>query len=393
MYINAVIGNRNHPERGTATIQFPVETGDYEHDLDLLDTLGIGHVLKTDCFLQEIESNVPALKRLEGTEVNFDELDFLAKRLDSFDKYEIAQFQAATVTLYGNRIADLINLTYCCQQATVITDFSDLEAIGRRHYIAVNGGAGPRELATLDGRETALQLIGSGAGVVTPYGVLYSNGMKLEQVYRGGSFPDYDDGSSLLTIEVWQDGQSQESAFLYLPATGLQIERTLWRAGTDAERGYSFRVVDDRLPDAVRGVLDFENESIAGLNDMCLELIGPNGDQVEMLSAAIKLADASTAEEIRTLAFNLDLFDFIPGVKTPEALGKYMIRESGRYEYDPDLASFYNYERYGAERIAEENGQFTDRGYIAYKGEAPLEDLLGRGAAEQTENQGMGGIS
>lgn len=28
-------------------------------------------------------------------------------------------------------IKDSINLTYCCQQATVITDFSDLEAVGR----------------------------------------------------------------------------------------------------------------------------------------------------------------------------------------------------------------------------------------------------------------------
>ena len=34
-------------------------------------------------------------------------------------------------------LTDLINLTFCCQQATVITDFSDLEQIGRDHYIDV----------------------------------------------------------------------------------------------------------------------------------------------------------------------------------------------------------------------------------------------------------------
>ena len=28
-------------------------------------------------------------------------------------------------------LKDLINLTFCCQQATVINNFSDLEAIGR----------------------------------------------------------------------------------------------------------------------------------------------------------------------------------------------------------------------------------------------------------------------
>lgn len=42
---------------------------------------------------------------------------------------------------------------------------------------------------SLDGEETARLLIDSGAGVVTPYGVVYDNGMKLEQYYNGHQFP------------------------------------------------------------------------------------------------------------------------------------------------------------------------------------------------------------
>ena len=46
-----------------------------------------------------------------------------------------------------------INLTFCCQQATVITDFSDLEAIGQTHILTVNGGhLSVDELARVDGR-------------------------------------------------------------------------------------------------------------------------------------------------------------------------------------------------------------------------------------------------
>ena len=37
-------------------------------------------------------------------------------------------------------MTDLINLSFCCQQATVITDFSDLEAVGRNHYLNTHGG-------------------------------------------------------------------------------------------------------------------------------------------------------------------------------------------------------------------------------------------------------------
>jgi hypothetical protein len=37
-------------------------------------------------------------------------------------------------------IADFINLTFCCQRATVITDFSDLERIRKSHVLTLNGG-------------------------------------------------------------------------------------------------------------------------------------------------------------------------------------------------------------------------------------------------------------
>ena len=77
-------------------------------------------------------------------------------------------------------LKDFINLTFCCQQATVITDFSDLAAIGRDQYMKLHGGsASVDELNALDDKGTARQLIESGSGTVTPYGVVYDNGMKL----------------------------------------------------------------------------------------------------------------------------------------------------------------------------------------------------------------------
>ena len=49
-----------------------------------------------DCHVDEISSGWPILGRLEGTVVDLDELDYLAKRLDSFSDGECAQFQAMT---------------------------------------------------------------------------------------------------------------------------------------------------------------------------------------------------------------------------------------------------------------------------------------------------------
>ena len=54
-------------------------------------------------------------------------------------------------------------LTFCCQQATVITNFSDLERIGRTHRLNLSGGAMPtEEYAKLNGRAEALRLIDGG---------------------------------------------------------------------------------------------------------------------------------------------------------------------------------------------------------------------------------------
>ena len=132
------------------------------------------------------------LKHTEKLTVNVEELNYLAKRLDGFDMGEATQFQAMAHKLELSELKDLINLTFCCQEATVITDFSDLAAVGRDHYMNLHGGcAKTAELQALDGEGTARQLIESGSGTVTPYGVVYDNGMRLEQAYDGQFFPCY----------------------------------------------------------------------------------------------------------------------------------------------------------------------------------------------------------
>ena len=134
MMIQAVLGNPHHPEYGVATIPFPIPHDQYAHCMDLLEALEIGDAVKADCKVEEVDSFYTVLKRVEMLTVNVEELNYLAKRLESFDTGEAAQFQAMAHKLDLFELKDLINLTFCCQQATVITDFSDLDAVGRDHY-------------------------------------------------------------------------------------------------------------------------------------------------------------------------------------------------------------------------------------------------------------------
>ena len=187
MRMNAVLSNPKHPEYGQFTVPLPIPHNQYDRIMEALNAMDMGDPLARDCQMDEIlgdcrvdelNSSFLILKRLEKVAVNVDELDYLAKRLDSFCyAQEGAQFQGAAVSYDYSDMTDLINLTFSCQQVTVITDFSDLEQVGRDHYMVLNGGcASKEELDALDGYETALLLIDEGNGVITPYGVVYDNG-------------------------------------------------------------------------------------------------------------------------------------------------------------------------------------------------------------------------
>ena len=132
--IKAFISNPQHPEFGGATVPLPIPSDEYESILYLLKAMEIGDAVQQDCHVQEMNGSFPILKRLQGSLVNLDELDYLAKRLDSFGAQEKAECNAVAVRLGVTHVQDFINLTFCCQQATVITDFSDLKSIGKRHY-------------------------------------------------------------------------------------------------------------------------------------------------------------------------------------------------------------------------------------------------------------------
>ena len=317
--LKAVLSSAQHPEYGQITVPFPIPDEKYDRMIELLEPLEIGDALRQDCRVDELDSFYTVLNRLVGSLVNFDELDYLAKRLDSFDDGEAAQFQGMACKLGVSNIKDFINLTFCCQQATVITDFSDLDAIGRQHYMTMQGG-GCRieELERLDGRKFALDLILNHLeGRITPYGVVYDNGMKLEQLYEGKAKKVFATSDALSDLEQ------------------------------------------------------------------------------KKLTAVMEMAKPECAGEIRELAKNLELFEFAPKVRTPAEYGRYMIQDSGHYEYDPNLEEFYDYERYGKLRMEKETGAFTEKGYVAYCGTLTLGELMAGGPAEQHQREQefqMGGM-
>ena len=101
-----------------------------------------------------------------------------------------------------------------------------------------------------------------------------------------------------------------------------------------------------------------EYETLSDLNALAQATDGLSKADMERLGAVVMLAEPTSAVQIKNLTENLD--------------------------------AFYDYEKYGTERMNEEDGMFTDRGYVAYKGFFRMEEVM-----ENRHKNGMemGGLS
>jgi hypothetical protein len=390
--IKAVLSNPRCPGYGLVTVPFPIPDQEYDQMMELLSGLEIGDALERDCQVNEQDSWYDVLGVLEGMAVNVDELDYLAKRLDSFCDDEAEQFQAMAHKLGLTDIRDFINLTFCCERVTVISDFSKLEEAGRNYRMSLNGGSMPMdELKALDGRKEALRLIAAGGGTVTPYGVVYDNGMELEQLYDGRHFPAYFYDASPLALAVTSKREpGGKPEYLFLPASEQKIQRTLLRAGVREDPDLQLRLECDELPEQISFAVDLEHLEQAGLtvlNQMCWAIKALCPPEQKKLEAAAMLAMPHGPDEVCRLAENLSQFDFVPDIKTPEEYGRYMIQESGHFEYDENLEGFYDFLGYGLQKVEKEQGRFNDLGYIAYHGALTLDELLREDPAEQYQRE------
>ena len=355
MIFKAILSNKAHPELGQATIPLPIRDSEYDHTIGLLESMDIGSPTAQDCRVDGLDSSYPILDQLVTQTVNVDELDYLAKRLDSFCQGEIEKFQAMASQLCLSDIKDFINLTFCCQQATVITDFTDLERIGKDHALTVCGDSMSMEMIErVGGRTVALDLIQRGAGTITPYGVVYGNGMKLEPLYDGQHFPAYVYQPSQLTVEIKSGPEGEVTGHLYLPCPDRQIQRTLFRAGSGWE-GFRFEITPDELPPQVSSLVSPDCDGLEELNALCRAIEPLNAEQREKLDAVVLLARPKYAGEVRQLAQNLDQFKFVPKP----------------FDSNADCA-------------------MTDLGYVAYHSCLTLEELMRDDPTEQSQREMRG---
>ena len=214
--------------------------------------------------------------------------------------------------------------------------------------------------------------------------------MKLEQTYDGKHLPQsWMSENCVMELEIVpeNDEDVRHHDWIQFPTDPLKAERALLRVGIPALGKVDVQFSDSWFPDEVVRALDIRIGRYYQLNELSQVCAGFQEHDFAKLGAVCHLAKPEDIESVRRLAENLDQFDFAPDVHTPEEYGRYMIQQSGRYEYDENLAEFYNYEEYGIKRILQEDGTFTDHGYVSYHGTLTLEELMQGNTAESHQQE------
>lgn len=381
------LNNGRFPEDGSVVVTLPIEIEEYDQVIRQLDRLGVGSACLRDCGFEALLEGPDVMNRLAGGKVNIEELDYLAKRLGSFTASELATYSALALKHDLTDMTDLINLCDCCQEALIVTDFSNMSRIGREYAMTQNGGAmAVDELEKLNLVAVARNLLSGNTGTVTPYGVLYDEGFSLEHIYDEGMIPPFYYRQGLMDIQVITGKDPDNCPEFTLPMPNQQILRHLERIGYQEGDSYTIDVLGSELPSDLAEALKVKAEDVFSLNDTVSAVAALDTSEYEKLAAVMRYTSAGTLSRIRQVAEKLDMFEYIPGAQDPDDVGREIILNSGHFEVDPNLEDYIDYESYGLDHLRCGEGEFNSFGYVGYTGDDRL-------FFEQEHQQQMGGLT
>lgn len=105
------------------------------------------------------------LSFLEDRLINLDEINYFAKRMDSFFGDEETQFFEAIKLEHFTEMKDLINLTFNLDKYTLIKDVSDMGKVGREYLLNTEGCIPAHDEDNPKYAEIGRELLRSGRGM------------------------------------------------------------------------------------------------------------------------------------------------------------------------------------------------------------------------------------
>ena len=108
-----------------------------------------------------------------------------------------------------------------------------------------------------------------------------------------------------------------------------------------------------------------EYESLDELNYLASKLDEMSESEYAQFQAGMEMGDhCGSLQEIINLTENLDCYEIYPDIEDYDDLGRYYIEELDAMQVPEHLKNYIDYEAYGRDVAMDENGSFTDQGYV-----------------------------
>ena len=113
-----------------------------------------------------------------------------------------------------------------------------------------------------------------------------------------------------------------------------------------------------------------EYENLDELNYLASKLDEMSDSEYAQFQAGMEMGDhCGSLQEIINLTENLDCYEVYPHIEDYDDLGRYYIEELEVMQVPEHLQNYIDYEAYGRDVAMDENGSFTDQGYVRDTGD------------------------
>ena len=331
------------------------------------------------------------LSFLKNRFANLDELNYLAKRMESFDALECEQFLIGITKLEDPTEKDLINLTFNLNHFTLCQDVSSYGKIGRQYVLNTQGAVPANDEDDPKYAAIGKDLIDRGLVQITERGLLIYNPFdELEEVYDGHTFPEYFYNNSLLSLDA-EYGSHIE--LLQLPSEPIAIAKAIERLGAPSAEDCSYIVTlhnikDDAWLERIQEII--RKEGIYEANTLLKTLDAEEMDWGK-LSAAVELTGVQKASNIAFIAEHLSEFEFLPGVKSEDDVGHFLVDNVDDYGMNIDMEEYFDFSGFGEHFTEKYEGQFVSGGFVYFDSGRTLAEFIEELESED-EGMNMGGM-
>ena len=328
---------------------------------------------------------------LKNWYVNLDELNYLARRMESFDTLEYDQFLIGITKLDSKEVKDLINLTFNLNRFTLCQDVSSYGKIGRAYVLNTEGSVPAYDEDDPKYAAIGKELIDRGLAQITAKGLLIYNPFeKLTEVYDGQTFPEYYYESTLASAEV---GYNDRTELILLPGEELAIKKALARLGapSDQECEIKFSLQNgegNAWEERIEGII--RSEGLYAANKMLHSLDTGDMDW-DKLTAAVELADVKSAAIFAAVAEDLEEFGFLSDAKDESDIGHFLVDNVDEYGMNIEMEDYFDFSGFGEHFAEEHDGQLVNGGFVYFDSDRTLDEFLEELESED-EGMDMGGM-